>query len=65
MYQERKTAEEISMIDTRHYTLIEGNGYKEKSEAYDVIRICYSTLEGVTTYYDNGLWYIVQMNCLK
>lgn len=52
------------MIDTKNYILVEGNGYNNKSEAYDTIRLCYSTLKGVTTYYDNGLWYIVQMKAL-
>ena len=52
------------MID-KNYTLLELNGYTKKSEAYEKIKICYSNLSGVTTYFDNGLWYIVQMNCLK
>ncbi len=52
------------MIDNKNYILVEGNGYANKSEAYDTIRLCYSTLKGVTTYYDNGLWYIVQSKAL-
>jgi len=52
------------MIDTKNYILVEGEGYANKSEAYDTIRLCYSTLKGVTTYYDNGLWYIVQSKAL-
>ena len=52
------------MIDTKNYVLVEGNGYDNKSEEYDTIRLFYSTLKGVTTYYDNGLWYIVQMKAL-
>ena len=54
----------IDMIDTKHYTLLDSNEYSNKSDAYDVIRLCYSHLNGVTTYYDNGLWYIVQSNAL-
>lgn len=53
------------MIDTRHYTLIEAKGYESKTEAYEHIRLWYSGLNGVTTYYDYGLWYIVQINALK
>lgn len=56
--------EEMIMIDNKNYILVEGNGYANKSEAYDTIRLCYSTLKGVTTYYDNGLWYIVQSKAL-
>lgn len=48
------------MIDTKNYVLVEMSGYSNKSEAYDTIRLLYSNLSGVTTYYDNGLWYIVQ-----
>ena len=48
------------MIDTKHYTLIDCRGYENKSDAYDTIRKFYSDLKGVTTYYDKGLWYIVQ-----
>ena len=53
------------MIDTRHYTLIEAKGYESKTEAYEHIRLWYSGWNGVTTYYDYGLWYIVQINPLK
>ena len=53
------------MIDTRHYTLIEAKGYESKTEAYEHIRLLYSGWNGVTTYYDYGLWYIVQINALK
>ena len=48
------------MINTKYYTKLENTGYKTKSDAYDVIRICYSHLKGVTTYYDEGKYYIVQ-----
>ena len=53
------------MIDTKHYSLVELRGYESKTEAYEHIRLWYSTLKGVTTYYDDGLWYIVQSNALK
>ena len=54
------------MIDTKNYTLIETQGYENKSEAYDVIRALYSHMSGITTYYDNnGKYYIVQSNILK
>lgn len=43
------------MIDTRHYILLDIKGYDSKSEAYE-----YSHINGVTTYFDGGLWYIVQ-----
>ena len=49
------------MINTRLYKLLETEGYVNKSEAYDKIRTWYSYLTGVTTYYDGGLWYIVQL----
>ena len=52
------------MIDTRHFILLENNGYANKSDAYAIIRVGYSYLKGVTTYYDNGLWYIVQSKAL-
>lgn len=48
------------MIDTKHYILLDAIGYAEKSDAYDTIRVFYNDFEGVTTFYDNGLWYIVQ-----
>ena len=53
------------MIDEKHYELLDSQGYANKSDAYDIIRVCYSHLSGVTTYYDNGLWYIVQSKALR
>ncbi len=47
------------MID-RHFILLEEKGYTHKNEAYDRIRFWYSHLSGVTAYYAEGLWYIVQ-----
>ena len=52
------------MIDTRHFILMENIGYENKSEAYDQIRLWYSHISGVTTYFDNGLWYIVRSKAL-
>ena len=48
------------MINTRNYILMEATGYESKTEAYDHIKLWYSHLNGVTTYFDEGLWYIVQ-----
>ena len=53
------------MIDTKNYELLEMFGYESKSAAYDVIRLCYSHLNGVTTYYDNGKYYIVQSKVIQ
>lgn len=53
------------MVDTKNYSLLENEGYTDKSMAYEQIRSCYSNMNGVTTYYDNGLWYIVQSKALK
>ena len=47
-----------------NYSLLEAEGYTDKAEAYNHIRIWYSNMRGVTTYYDNGLWYIVQSKAL-
>lgn len=47
------------MIDAGNYVLVELQGYS-KSKAYERIRLFYSDLPGVTTYYYKGLWYIVQ-----
>ncbi|MCI8518945.1 MAG: hypothetical protein HFJ51_02275 [Clostridia bacterium] len=52
-------------IDTDRYQLLDGTGYLDKTEAYDTIRIMYSHLQGVTTYFSDGLWYIVQNKALK
>lgn len=52
------------MIDTKNYTILEYQGYADKSDAYAHIRLWYSDASGVTTYYDNGLWYIVQSKAL-
>lgn len=52
------------MIDTKNYILLESEGYADKSEAYAHIRLFYSEMKGVTTYYDNGMWYIVQSKAL-
>ena len=48
------------MINTKYYKILDSTGYKNKTDAYDVIRICYGHLKGVTTYYDEGKYYIVQ-----
>ena len=52
------------MINTTVYTLLENRGYEEKSDAYEHIRLWYSHLKGVTAYYDNGRWFIVQSKAL-
>lgn len=52
------------MINTKNYILLENKGYEEKNEAYSIIRLCYSHMRGVTTYYDDGLYYIVQSKAL-
>lgn len=52
------------MIDTKNYDLLETQGFTKKSEAYDHIRIWYGHMKGVTTYYDDGKWYIVQSKAL-
>lgn len=52
------------MIDTRHYILLDIKGYDSQSEAYEQVKIWYSHMNGVTTYFDNGLWYIVQSKAL-
>lgn len=52
------------MIDTRYYIVLEPHGYANKTDAYDRIRSCYAGLDGVTTYFDKGLWYIVQSKAL-
>lgn len=52
------------MINTNNFIILESEGYTNKAEAYDNIRVCYSNMKGVTTYYDKGLWYIVQNKAL-
>lgn len=52
------------MINTRNYIVLENRGYQSKTEAYEQIKIWYSHMNGVTTYFDNGLWYIVQSKAL-
>lgn len=52
------------MIDTKNYILLENEGYANKSDAYNHIRLWYTHMSGVTTYYDNGMWYIVQSKAL-
>lgn len=52
------------MIDTRNYIVLESEGYQSKTEAYTHIKLWYSHLNGVTTYFDEGLWYIVQSKAL-
>lgn len=52
------------MLDTKNFILLETEGYADKTEAYNHIRIWYSHMKGVTTYYDDGLWYIVQSKAL-
>ena len=56
--------EEKSMIDPNQYIILEQFGYNNKTEAYDCIRIRYAGMNGVTVYYDNGKWYIVQCKAL-
>ena len=53
------------MIDTKNYILIEQEGYENKTEAYNTIRVLYSQMSGITTYYDNGKYYIVQSKVLR
>ena len=52
------------MINTTNYVLLERNGYTNKIEADENIRLWYGHLIGVTTYYENGKWYIVQSKSL-
>lgn len=52
------------MIDTRNYILMEATGYESKTEAYNHIKLWYSHMNGITTYFDDGLWYIVQSKAL-
>lgn len=51
------------MIDTRIYEPLEPEGFESKKDAYDIIDLKYSDEKGVTTYFDNGLWYIVKSKC--
>lgn len=53
------------MINTKNYILLDLIGYPNRIIAYEQIRSCYSNMNGVTTYNDNGLWYIVQSKDLK
>lgn len=46
------------MIDTKNYILLENEGYVNRAEAYNHIRLWYTHMNGVTTYYDDGKWYI-------
>lgn len=48
------------MIDFVNFVLLESQGYSDISEAMDIMRTYYSHLNGVTVYFDDGLWYIVQ-----
>lgn len=48
------------MIDTTEYVLLEENGYTNKIEANENIRLWYSHLIGITAHYDDGKWYIVK-----
>ena len=47
------------MIDTKNYILLENEGYVNKADAYNQIRLWYTHMNGVTTCYDDGKWYIV------
>ena len=53
------------MIDTRNFEILESEGYSDKSEAYLVIEMRYYGMRGVTTYYDDGLYYIVQSKSMR
>ena len=48
------------MIYTENYIILESLGYESKSDAYLHILLLYNDMKGVTTYYDKGMWYIVQ-----
>ena len=54
------------MIDERYYQIIEREGYRTKTQAYEVIRFKYNYQykgkDGLTVCYNDGdgLWYIVQ-----
>lgn len=52
------------MINTNIYDIIEEDGYLNKDEAYEIAQIYLINKKGVTTYFDNGLWYIVQSKIL-
>lgn len=52
------------MIDTKRYDIIDNNGYPNREEAYEVAKIYSGYMNGITTYRDNGLWYIVQSKIL-
>lgn len=53
-----------TMIDTKNYILLENEGYVNKVDAYNQIRLWYTHMNGVTTYYDDSKWYIVQSKAL-
>ena len=50
------------MINSQLYTLLDFEGFKIKEDAYRKIDSFYKDLKGVTVYFDDGLWYIVQSN---
>lgn len=52
-------------INTDLYDLLSIFGYENKSDAYDTIRTSYSDMSGVTTYFADGMWYIVQSKALR
>ena len=52
------------MIDTKNFILVDDFGFVHKPDAYDTLRAFYRDLPGITTYYDNGRWYIVQSKAL-
>ena len=51
------------MIDTKNFEILEPEGFENKKDAYDIYELKYSDVKGVTTYFDNGLWYIVKSKC--
>ena len=53
------------MPTSNYFSLVENTAYHEKSEACNVINTLYSHMSGVTTYYESGKWFIVQMNGFK
>lgn len=55
------------MIDTKNFTLLDLQGFGKQEEAYQMIKEIYSSMNGVTTYFDRErkLYYIVQSRVIK
>lgn len=55
------------MIDTKNFTLLDLQGFEKQEEAHQMIKEFYSSMNGVTTYFDGErkLHYIVQSKVIK